>query len=563
MNSAAFTFVFNLKDKMSPAMRKISSVSRGAYGKLISAQRQYNSELNRGNRAARQMGTTVGTLGNMIKGYLGYRAVGSFFKLGAGMEQTRITFQTLLKDVSKGNKMFENINTMANLTPYKNSTLQQGARTMLSFGISESDTMKALQMIGDVASGNADKFKSLTLAYSQVQSAGRLMGQDLLQLINAGFNPLKVISEQTGLSMAELKDKMGKGAISAKMVSDAFKVATSEGGIFHNMMKKQSQPLGGKWSTFIGKGELLISKFAMSTGNAVTKMLDKLIALVDWIDKNKVIVEALVVTIGSAVAAYYAWIAVSKLWMAALAVQKSVMFVVIGLTRGWAVAQRALNLTLMANPIGIIIGLIAALTVGVIYAWNKFEGFRAVILGSWEVVKGFGNLLKEYVIDRIKEFIKGITGLGNTLALIFKGKWKEAAKQGKRSLANLFGADSKRKAYENGKQVTEWYNKGATKAASASKIKLPNALNLGADTNIASLASMTDDNLANSTTGKTVNSIVGGGKKTVNINTTIERLVDKLYIQSANVQEGAEEMRDIIQAELNRALNGIVVQGGI
>ena len=77
-----------------------------------------------------------------------------------------------------------------------------------------------------------NKLSSLTLAFSQVQSTGRLMGQDLLQMIGQGFNPLQIISEKTGRSMADLKKDMENGAISADMVTEAFKIATSEGGRF-------------------------------------------------------------------------------------------------------------------------------------------------------------------------------------------------------------------------------------------------------------------------------------------------------------------------------------------
>ncbi len=564
MSSSVFTYVFNLKDRMSGPLRKIYSVSQSTYGKLISAQKHYNTELKKGNRAARQMGGSVMNLGNLVKSYLGYRAVGGFFKLGAQMEQTRITFQTLLQDVNKGNKMFDNINKMAADTPYTNSLLQKNASTMLGFGISETDTMKALQMIGDVASGNAEKFKSLTLAFSQTQSAGKLMGQDFMQFVSAGFNPLKVISDKTGIAMADLKDQMSKGAISAQMVSKAFKIATSEGGMYYKMMSKQSQTLAGKWSTLVGNTQNLIGSFGERTTGVFTKILDKVIALVAWIDKHKSAVEALTVTVGAAVAGYYTWIGVSKLWMLGMAAQKSITFVIIGLTRGWAVAQRALNLTMMANPIGLVIGLIAGLAVGVIYAWNKFEGFRSVILGTWEVVKGFGNIIKDFVINRVKELINGMTGLAKMVQLFFKGEWSAAYNQGKKSFTQLLGVESKRQAYESGKKIGEWYQKGAAKGANASKITMPDVLKAGMGMGGFGTEGLASGNpLSTGTTADTMTSIVGGGKKTVNINTTVERLVDRLYVQAATVQEGAEEVRDIIQAELNRALNGIMVQEGI
>jgi len=75
------------------------------------------------------------------------------------------------------------------------------------------------------------------------------MGQDLLQMINSGFNPLKVIADKTGRSMADLKAAMEKGGISAEMVAEAFASATAEGGMFFNGMEKASKTLPGLMST--------------------------------------------------------------------------------------------------------------------------------------------------------------------------------------------------------------------------------------------------------------------------------------------------------------------------
>ena len=76
--------------------------------------------------------------------------------------------------------------------------------------------------------GNAERFQRLALAFSQVSAAGKLQGQDLLQMVNAGFNPLQEISKKTGESMLELKERMSDGRISLKEVEEAMKSATSE-----------------------------------------------------------------------------------------------------------------------------------------------------------------------------------------------------------------------------------------------------------------------------------------------------------------------------------------------
>ena len=67
-------------------------------------------------------------------------------------------------------------------------------------------------------------------------------------MVNAGFNPLEEISRKTGKSIGELKNEMSKGAISSKMVQDAFISATSAGGKFYGMASEGAKTLNGQIS---------------------------------------------------------------------------------------------------------------------------------------------------------------------------------------------------------------------------------------------------------------------------------------------------------------------------
>lgn len=171
------------------------------------------------------------------------------------IESYEISFRTLLGSQEKADALFGSLREFAVKTPMQLGDLAKGAQTLLGFGIEAEKIMPTLKQIGDISMGNADKFGSLTLAFAQMSSSGKLMGQDLLQMINAGFNPLQVISEKTGKSIGELKKEMEQGAISVEMVADAFKTATSEGGMFYGMLEKQSEGLQGAISNLQGAWE--------------------------------------------------------------------------------------------------------------------------------------------------------------------------------------------------------------------------------------------------------------------------------------------------------------------
>lgn len=199
-------------------------------------------------------------------------------KFNAQMEDFQANFETMLGSAESAQVMLQNLTDFAKSTPFEMTGLADAAKTLLNFGVSSQDVMKNLQMLGDVSLGNQEKLGRLTLAFGQIQSTGRLMGQDLLQLVNAGFNPLQVISEKTGQSMASLKEDMENGAISADMITEAFEIATSEGGIFFGAMEKGSKTLNGQWSTLkdtinITLGESMKPIFDDLSKNVFPKMI--------------------------------------------------------------------------------------------------------------------------------------------------------------------------------------------------------------------------------------------------------------------------------------------------
>jgi tape measure domain-containing protein len=242
-------------------------------------------------------GVAVAQFAIKVSKYIGVAGIAATtfaVKGAADMQMLRRSLDTLTGSAEEGSKIFQQLNKYAAKTPYQTKELAQAAKTMMAFGINAGDTMNALKMLGDVALGDRERLSGLSLAFSQVQSTGRLMGQDLLQMINQGFNPLQIISEKTGKSMAVLKKEMENGAISADMVTEAFKIATSEGGRFYNGAAQGSTTLGGVFSTLTENVQMLAyqivglsEKGDVVKGGLFDKILTSATALIDIIEKNK------------------------------------------------------------------------------------------------------------------------------------------------------------------------------------------------------------------------------------------------------------------------------------
>lgn len=161
------------------------------------------------------------------------------------IQALEVSFRTLLGSQQASAELMRQMKEFAAATPLQLGDLAKGAQTMLGFNIDPDEVMPMLKAIGDISMGDAQKFQALTLAFSQMSSVGKLMGQDLLQMINAGFSPLAIMADKTGKSIGELKEQMAAGAISADMVKQAFIDATSEGGKFHGMLSGQGDTVKG------------------------------------------------------------------------------------------------------------------------------------------------------------------------------------------------------------------------------------------------------------------------------------------------------------------------------
>ena len=176
-------------------------------------------------------------------------AATSGVKYNAQMEQYATSFEVMLGSSEAALAKIAELKEFAAKTPFEMTDLANATKVMLGFGIESDKASEMLGVLGDISQGDSQKLSALTLSFSQMSSTGKLMGQDLLQMINAGFNPLNEISKKTGESMAEVKARMEKGAISAEEVTEAFKSATAEGGLFYGSMDKQSKTFNGQMST--------------------------------------------------------------------------------------------------------------------------------------------------------------------------------------------------------------------------------------------------------------------------------------------------------------------------
>lgn len=279
------------------------------------------------------------------------------------IESLQRSFEVLAGKV-QGKKLFEDIREFSVTTPMQLNDLAKGAQTLLGFNVAAQEVMPILRSIGDIAMGDAQRFNSLTLAFAQMSATGRLMGQDLLQMINAGFNPLTIIAEKTGKSVADLKEEMSDGAISADMVKQAFIEATEAGGRFNGMLEAQSHGIKGSIAKLEGAIQNMLNELGSSSEEVITGSIQAATDLVKSYEKVGEIIGELIVTYGIYKATLITLTATKGLATAANAgwtASEILHFNALVLVEK---AQKALNATILKNPYVLVAAAVATLAYG-------------------------------------------------------------------------------------------------------------------------------------------------------------------------------------------------------
>ncbi|ABR42661.1 tape measure domain [Parabacteroides distasonis] len=287
------------------------------------------------------------------------KALGSeIIRVRGEFQAADTAIQTLLGSKEKADALMSQVREYAKISPLEFSDVTQATQMMLGFNIEAEKVPRYLQAIGDVSMGDTQRFNSLTLAFSQMSAAGKLMGQDLNQMINAGFNPLQIMADKTGKSIATLKDEMSKGAISAEMVQQAFIDATSAGGRFYNMSENASKEINGQLSMMYDALDSVFNDLGQKSEGVIMSGIQATTSLVENYETVGKVLAGLVITYG----AYRTAV------MLVTAAESKHTIVEIGLTNARVLARKvqlALNASMLTNPyvaLGtVIIGLTATM----------------------------------------------------------------------------------------------------------------------------------------------------------------------------------------------------------
>lgn len=202
------------------------------------------------------------------------KMVSAGLEYNQAMEGYVTNFTTMLGGSAEAaNGMVGSLQKLASATPLAMSDLAGGAQTLLAFGVASDDVSGTLQRLGDISLGNADKMQSLARAYGKATAQGKLTGETVQMMIDAGWNPLIDICDQTGESMEDVQKRMAAGSISAEELTQAVNHATDAGGKFAGGMEAASKTVAGLTSTLQDNVNAMLGELMQPVSDAMLSTL--------------------------------------------------------------------------------------------------------------------------------------------------------------------------------------------------------------------------------------------------------------------------------------------------
>ena len=176
------------------------------------------------------------------------------------MEQYTTNFTTMLGSQEAAVQKVEELKKFAASTPLSMDDLAKGTQTLLAFGVESENSTGILRQLGDIALGDADKMQRLSTAFGKATAAGKVTGDTVQQMIDAGWNPLIQISQAAGETMEETQKRMSAGAISVQELQSAMEAVTTGTGQFAGGMEAASHTTQGLISTLQDNARALVGE---------------------------------------------------------------------------------------------------------------------------------------------------------------------------------------------------------------------------------------------------------------------------------------------------------------
>jgi tape measure domain-containing protein len=386
--------------------------------------RKLQSNLESVSQATQEIGATVTAFGAAMSVAVG--AVAKFgIEFNARMEQSKIAWETLLKSTDKATEMQQNLQKLAETSPFDYEGLDKTAKMMLAMGWNAESLLPDIKSIGDAVSavgGGTDALERVGLAFAQMSAKGKISAEEMNQLAENGIPAWQILAQETGKSVQELMKMSENGKLFANETIPL---------IMRGMQEKFGGSMEKASNTFTGQLERMKEVMNKTFGTLTLPLFEML--------KN------VLPAISSGLENVAKWFSgLSKpmqLTLTALAVLVplftllgGVILLAVGAIgnaiAGFGAIAGALGMTAgaLAGIIGIAAGVVAgivALGAAFVIAYQKVDWFRNFVNQAWAQIKAYFQTALTFISGIVSQVMSVVSAFISEKLAQIRAFWQE------------------------------------------------------------------------------------------------------------------------------------------
>lgn len=367
--------------------------------------------------------------GTMVMGGV-HTAMSKGFDRLQSIEQAEKMLEGLGHSATTVDMIMDNAMTSVKGTAYGFGEAASMAATFVGAGVKEGDELtRVLKLVGDTAAITGSDFQEMGSIWTKVASNQKLSTEEMNQLMDRGLGLLPALQEKYGVTAEEARKMVSEGKISFEDFASAMEgmvggaaqnMGETFSGAFSNMkaalgrfgaqllepvfanapavfaaiggavdeLGKKLEPVIAQISEWLApKMQFLAETVVPMLADAFLGVIDKLISMGEWVQRNSEWLGPLVAGIGGAVAAF--------------AAVEGVMFAASKAVDIAANSVKLLMLAMNVNPIMLVVSAIAALVAGLTYFFTKTETGQRLWAQFTEFLQGAFQSASDAIVGAV------------------------------------------------------------------------------------------------------------------------------------------------------------------
>ena len=180
--------------------------------------------LGRSAKASLQVAATAAAGATVGVAALGKNTLSTGLAYNAMQQNANAALKTMLGSQKAVNEQMEKLGKLAQNSPFSKATFISAQQQLIAFGVEVEKViplLDAMQNAVAASGGGSQQLADLAFVVAQIKAAGKITGQDLIQLGQRGINAAEIIGKAFGKSSAEVKAMISKNQIDADQAIDA------------------------------------------------------------------------------------------------------------------------------------------------------------------------------------------------------------------------------------------------------------------------------------------------------------------------------------------------------